>query len=449
MKKLLIAVPLVAGVGAAAFAGTSQYAGTQTQNEYQQLLTQMNGALPFNFVNEKYDSGLGKSSAITKVMTSQAADAEVLFRLYHDIQHAAVRMDGGGVKIGQVSISTTLHGKDTLPPELLDVMTDAEPFALRTDISFSGDTQHQLNVSGIEMNEGGAEFSWSGISFDGATSKGATVGSGSMGAITVNDVASGGMLSVGSSPFTVDMQDAGDMLYTGKAGVAFNDVKVLSPELPIPVSFSSIGVDTDTNIKSDKLSTSTRILLAGIESPLPLNEASLDIVLDGLGVEGIREYQQLVNTLSADLEDAMADPAFLPKITSAFQSIVQPGSAMKYAVNLANDEGDAKADFRVGLKAESEEGMSSDALSKVVTGRDLLNILSVTGALDADTQALAQTPVMMMLGGIGDFVTVTDESITSEISLNGTTLVINGMELPLDVMSGGMLDIPLSDLTQL
>ena len=63
MKKLLIALPLVAGV---AVAGTSHYAGTQTENEYEKLLKQLNNFSPFVFVNETYESGLGSSTAITK-----------------------------------------------------------------------------------------------------------------------------------------------------------------------------------------------------------------------------------------------------------------------------------------------------------------------------------------------------------------------------------------------
>ena len=94
----------------------------------------------------------------------------------------------------------------------------------------------------------------------------------------------------------------------------------------------------------------------------------------------------------------------------------------------------------------SADGMSADALDNILTGRDLLNVLAVNGQLDADTAAIEQTPVMMMLGAAGEFLTVSDQSITSSVELKGTTLVVNGVELPLDAMSGGMLDIPFSDL---
>lgn len=450
MKKVLIALPLVVGAGAAAIAGTSQYAGTQTQAEYQQLLTQLNEVLPFAFVNESYESGLGTSTAVTKVMATTEADAEVLFSLHHDIQHGSVRMDSGGVKVGQVSINTTLHDKESLPAELVDGLIDDELFSLRTNVSYTGVSRHQLNVSGFEKSEDGVDLAWTGVSFDAkTTSGGATVGSGSLGSVNVSDTASGGLLTIGSSPLSVDMQDAGDMLYTGTTTLAFNDVELVSPDMPVPVSLTSFGFDTDTNLKADKLNTSSRFSLAGIDAPLPLKQATLDVEIEGLGVEGFRQYQKLMNTLSADVDTALDDPEFTSKMVTALQSIVQPGSAMSYALNLGNDEGDVDVDLRFGVKNLSDDGMSADAMSKIVTGRDILNILSLTGALDADTEALAQTPLIGMLGVAGDFITVTDDSITSEISLNGDLLNVNGTELPLDAMTGGMLDIPLAELMDL
>ena len=56
---------------------------------------------------------------------------------------------------------------------------------------------------------------------------------------------------------------------------------------------------------------------------------------------------------------------------------------------------------------------------------------------------------MMMLGEAGEFLTVSDESITSNVELKGATLIVNGVELPLDIMLGGMLDVPFSALFQM
>jgi len=88
-------------------------------------------------------------------------------------------------------------------------------------------------------------------------------------------------------------------------------------------------------------------------------------------------------------------------------------------------------------------------MKNIVTGRDLLNLLPLAGSLDADIDAPVQTTVMMMLRVASEFMTVSDISITSQVSLNGTTLLVNGVQLPLDMILGAMLDMPLHELTSM
>ena len=446
MKKSLIALPLVASVAAAAVAGTSHYAGSQTQNEYQQMLEQLNKLLPLVFVNEQYESGLGNSSAVTKVLASRDADAQVLFRLQHDIKHAAVRMGDDGMAIGTVSINTTLQDAANLDPAFLAALTDDVPFTLLTDVRMSGEVRNQLSVSGLQLQEDGTSGSWSGIDFESVTKDNSTIGSGSMGVLEFNDMATGALVNVEQSPFEFDVKDHGDMIYTGTGEFAFEKVSLVNPQMPVPIAIDSVQFFSDTSMNNDVMSSTSTFSIDGIESPLPIKQASLEVQVNDLMVEGLRRYNNLIFAAGGDPQAIAADPEFMKKMGAAVRDMVKPGSGMKYTIALANDEGDVDANLRIGVKPEAEEGMSADALNNIVTGRDLLNILSVEGALDADTAALAQTPVMMMLGAAGDFITVTDESIKSEVSLNGTTLVVNGTELPLEMMAGGMLDVPFSDL---
>ena len=446
MKKSLIALPLVAGAAAAAVAGTSHYAGSQTQGEYEQLLAQLNELSPLVFVNEQYESGLANSSAVTKVMASKEADAEVMFRLQHDIKHSAVRMGDGGVDIGTVSINTTLQDADQMDPEFLAALTDDVPFTLITDVHMSGEMRNQLTISGIKMEDAGTNGSWSGINFESVTKDSSTVGSGSMGVLAFNDAASGALMNVEQSPFEFDVINHGDMIFSGTGKFAFEKVSLVNPEMPVPIAIDSVQISADQSLDEDALSGTTLVSINGIESPLPIKQASLEMQMDDLMVEGLRQYNKLISAVGTNPEAVMADSDLMTNFGAAIRDMVKPGSGMKYTLALANDEGDVDANVRIGVKSEAEEGMSADALNNIVTGRDLLNILSLEGSLDADTAALSQTPIMMMLGAAGDFITVTDESIKSEISLNGTTLNINGTELPLEMMANGMLDVPLSDL---
>lgn len=443
MKKLFIALPFVAG--AAAVAGTSHYAGSKTESEYHKLLTRINNQSPFVLVNEEYESGFASSYAVTKVMASKKTDAEVVLRLQHDIQHAPVRMGDDGVSVASVSINTRLHDEQ---PESLDFSTlfaDENPFELNTDISYSGEMSNQLMVSALEVAEDGKIFSWSGLDFTGVTKEGLTVGDGTMGSMSFSDENTGGMMSIAGSQIDLDVQHHGDHIYTGSGDLQFDNVSVQSPEIPVPVKVSSILVNGSTQKQNLSLSGGTRFSFKGIESDLPIDNASLDVQMQGMLIEGVREYNSVMSIFNANPERLLDDSDFSAEMVNAFLGLFGPGSALTYAVALDNTEGDVKADIRLAMKDASAEGMSADALKNVVTGRDLLNILTLDGTLNADTAALAQTPVMMILDGAGEFITVTDESITSKVSLDGTTLTVNGVELPLDLMSGGMLDVPFSD----
>lgn len=93
MKKLLLALPLIAGTS---WAGTSYYAGSSTKDAYSDLLVQLNEFKPFTLVNEQYSAGIATSTAITVVKASSAPDAEILFRLHHDINHSPVGLNDAG-----------------------------------------------------------------------------------------------------------------------------------------------------------------------------------------------------------------------------------------------------------------------------------------------------------------------------------------------------------------
>ena len=348
MKKLLIALPLVAGV---AVAGTSHYAGTQTENEYEQLLKQLNKLSPFVFVNETYESGLGSSTAITKVMTGSDVDAEVLFRLHHDIHHSSVRMNDDGLKLGTVTIDTTLQNKDELPADVQAALTDDTLVDLRTDVRFDGQMTNSLMVSGMEITEKGETVAWSGLTMDTVTQGSSTAGSGSMGSISYSDASVGGTVSIEDSQFAIDVQNQGGNIYTGSGDVSFNNISIMNPAtMPEPVTIESVIFDTSTDREDDSISGLSSFNINGIAAPVPLKNVSLNVEVDGILMEGLRQYNAIFQAIANGSQAVMADEELRAKFIGAVRAMVEPGSAMKLAVVLDNDEGDADADVRIGIK---------------------------------------------------------------------------------------------------
>ena len=165
MKKLLLAIPLVAG---ASWAGATFYTGSQTQSAYDKLLVQLNDYKPFTLVNESYTSGLVSSRAITKVMDSSAPDAQVLFRLQHDIQHSPIGVNEGNLRVSAANIKTTLVRDQSIPESVSQFMegfTDAEPVQINTAVGFDGKTVNQFLISAYEHDYEDVQVRFNGVDY--------------------------------------------------------------------------------------------------------------------------------------------------------------------------------------------------------------------------------------------------------------------------------------------
>lgn len=449
MKKLLIAAPLlVCAAGAAALAGTSQYVGSYTKTEYHRLLAILNEQTPLVFMNQVYTEGLTSSNAITKVMSSQRADAKVLFSLHHDIQHATFRLADDGVAVGTVSIDTTLLDKPPYATEFSSLFQDNTPFTLKTDFNANGEIRNQLDISAIEFSEEGKQLSWSGLVIDMVTKDSATKGDGAMGRISYADIQTGAKSTIESASMKIDLTDHGDNIFTGSFGLEASQLSLHGSGIPGPVSIASVTVRNDADIENDLMNTGTSLSINNIDSLAPVNNVSLSMRSNALVVEGLRQYNKVMKAVYGDLQGEGSNGA-LSQVTDAVRSMVEPGSAIDVELMLDNSDGDVHADLHVGLKDTSEPGVTADALDSVVTGRDLVNLLSLRGSVNADAAALSNTPVNMLLanGPAAEFFSITDESVSSDMRLDGTILRINDIDLPLGAMLMGMMEIPLAELT--
>lgn len=444
MKKLLLALPLVAG---ASLAGTSHYAGSQTEAEYSDLLEQLNGLNLLDFVQESYTSGLGKSEAITKVMISGDSDEDILFRLHHDIRHAPLRMDEDGVQIGTVSIDTTFHDQNELPEELKGVFSSEHPFQLQTTVGYGGAIRNNLTISGVHAEEeSGGIIQWGGLSLDVLTNGDKTLGHGDVAKASVV-TPDGTEVVIAGGDMDVDVQYHGDSIYSGETGIELQDISVSHPLLPAPSVVEKLSFRGVSGVDGELMNSKAIVGMTGLNAPIPLNALNLEVALAGLSVGGMREYNNVVNSYAYSPDELLANSEeLLPEIMSALRGVITSDSALRYDLELANTGGKVVADMLLTVKDTDAPGMTADALDNVVTGKDLLNVIDFAARLNADTAALEQTPLLMMAAQYEDFLSINDNKIRSEVSLDGMLLRINEVEFPLDVMAGGVLDVPLADL---
>lgn len=450
MKKLLLAVPLVAG---ASWAGASYYSGSQTQSAYDQLLAQLNEMKPFTLVNESYSSGFAKSHAVTQVMDSASADAKVLFRLQHEIDHSPVGVNGGNVRVGAASIKTTLVRDDSLSESLLEMMegfTETEPFVVDTQVSFDGNIDNHLQVSPYQLQEDGASVSFGGIDYLVSVAGDAVLGSGTLGAIEFSR--EGNELSLSPGMIKTDLARISQSIYSGSYGIDFDSLSISSADnMSMHANLASIGFHSDTQVKGDQLSSQSLMSVGSIDSMLPINAVSLESTVSNLSIKGVQSYVDTVSQLS--IADAMLsdDPEIMKRILGAYMPMIGPGTGADFGLRFSNDGGDASLVYGISVIDETVPAFPANGLASIVTLRDLLNVLTLEAHLDADATAIDQTPLaMFMMSPQAQQVIVADGvSYKADLTLSELIVDINGNPLALEMMLGDKLDTPLADMAKL
>lgn len=446
MKKLLLAIPLVAG---ASWAGASIYSGAQTHNAYDQLLTQLNEMKPFTLVNESYSAGFLNSTAVTKVMESAAPNAKVLFRLQHNIDHSPVAVVDSDVRIAAASIKTSLLDDGSLSEPAVEFMqgfVETEPFQINTEVGFDGNTRNQLRVSAYHHEENGVELNFGGLDYNADVLGDSIKGTGEIGAITVEG--HGKQLTLTPGLITTDLMRISQAVYTGRYGIEFNQLTVSSDEgMPLDVVLESIGVNSDTTVEDDQLTSRGRFHVGKIDSPLPLTSATIDVGVSNLSMSGIRQYVEAFNQIPVADSMLNSDPEMIKAVMSTFLPAIGPGSGLDYKLEFTNEGGTASLDYGISVIDGSSPNYPAGGLGSIATLRDLLNVTQLEAHLNADADAIDQTPLaMFMVSPQAQQVIVADgTSYKADITLKDLIVDINGNPLSLEMMMGEMLDMPLAD----
>lgn len=444
MKKLLIAIPLVAG---ASWAGASYYAGAQTQSGYDQLLAQLNELKPFTLVNEEYYAGVASSTAITKVMESAAADAKVLFRLHHAINHSPIGMNDNGVRVGAATIVTTLVKDDSLPEVFLANISDfkeLEPFQINTEVGFDGTTINQFLVSAYERQYDDVNVVFDGIDYTSTIQGDSFVGAGTVGKLSVR--ADDGELIVSAGAIQTDLTRIGQAMYTGKYGVVFDDISYSGQEMLDSVKLKTISLNSDTTINNGSLDSMAALSVLEINSPMPINSAGFEVAVKGLSIAGLQSYVEHASQISVVDSILMSDPDVVMDMLESYKSVIGPGASLDYAFNVSNDGGDANVSYGISVVEASSPNYPVGGFDSVSTIRDVLNMVKFEAHLDADVAAIDQSPIAMFMGAPEAQQYIVSDGIkyTADVTVSDLIVDINGNPLSLELIVGEMLDMPLA-----
>ena len=438
MKKLLAVLPLVAG---ASWAGTTYYSGSQTRDAYDQLLAQLGQISSFAVENESYTSGFMKSSAITTVKTSDKDDAEIVFRLSHEIDHSPIGFNDGAARVSASNILTTLliDPDSDVGKTFSELFGDEEPVVLSSSVGFNGKTLNELrtapiNIAGDDgsftINESLHEFS-----FD---PDGKLIGSGELGELAFSS-AEGDNFTASAITHAFDLNWIQTGVFTGSSTVAMDTASLVQSNGMViglnKVTYEQLAKSSNGTIAYDQT-----IDIADLESPIDLKTLAVSNSISGLKLEAIQQAQELSNKLM--LEDAdSANDTLLAELGNVYKSLIGKGASLSYGLGFTNSGGAADAEVSLTFKGDD----SANGIDNLATVGDLIHALQASLKVDADAAALESTPLAMLLYSPQASQVLVNENgkYTANITLDEAIVDINGQPLSLALMLQGPMEMPL------
>jgi uncharacterized protein YdgA (DUF945 family) len=447
MKKLLLALPLIAGTS---WAGTSYYAGSATKDAYADLLEQLNAFKPFTLVNEEYNAGLARSTAVTIVKASSAPDAKTLFRLQHDINHSPVGLDGSGVRVGAATIKTVLLMPEISSDSILKGFSSDEPVVINTDVQFDGTTTHHLLVSAFAADQDGKSLSFEGLDYTTVVKGKAITGSGTTGSFIVDTLTASFNVSPGA--IDVDLEKFAAGVYSGSYGIKFNDVSVESDAIPFDVDAQELSFSSNSKINGKTFNSDMNISVANIDSPLPINNASITGGTKNISIEGMSTYLNTLSKFSAlEHDDFSSNPEFINQWKNAMLGLLGPKAGLTYGIDINNDGGNAALNFDVSIIDSSSPNYPQEGLGALTTVRDLFNITEAKLSFEADAAAVDQTPLAGLMNSpqAQQYVLADGLTYQSVVKVKDLIVDVNGNPLSLEMLIAELLDKPLTTLADI
>ncbi|MEE9322095.1 MAG: DUF945 family protein [Granulosicoccus sp.] len=446
MKKLLLALPLMAG---ASWAGTTMYSGSQSEDAYQQLIAQLDNMTVLSVKPESWQPGFLGSTAITRIMSSDSDDAKELFRLQHEISHSPVGYGDEGTRVGGSYIVTTLvlDGLSDEAKKVANIFEGDVPIQLTTNITFGGNSSNRVNIASASFNDDDVSFSMQpSVTLFSYDPDGALIGNGTMGAI---DIAFGDDVQVELSESTsgFNLNAIKDGVFTGSQTFSSDTLRVGNPASGMEIELSKLTLDSLTTVKDRQLSSSSDLSVGGIESPLPINTAEFGVSINGINLDGFSDYMAIMSDMAYGSDLDTMDPAeLLASLGDAYKGLIAPGASLEERIGFTNDGG--KVSAKASISFDGDGTLSGyDSLQTV---GDLLREMSANVMLDADAAAVDMTPAAMFMGSpqLDMWIVNDGMSYKSDVAVKDLTVNINGNALSLEMMLGEMLDMPL-DLSML
>ena len=454
-KKILLALPVVAGVAGASWAGSTLYSSNESRDAYERILSDLNESTGFSFVTTSYAPGFLKSEATTEVRSSDEPDAIVLARLRHAIEHSPV---GTGVSNGlsAARVTTTFvkdGAADDVTTMIFEAFGGAEPVTLLSSIGFTGTVSNELTVAAFraEMPDGEKISSDGGVwNFD-VNDKGSVSGSGTWSGFNLTSPKVN--ITVSASHDVFNYTRLAPAAYSGNYEVDLAEIVVNSPATGINLGVRDLGMSATSDIQNGLLTSDYALWVNDIDAPIALDSARFTASVGGIDINTLENARDVANrTTFADTDSMAKEEAtvLVKELVSAYGTMIQPGAHLGYGLTLGNAGGEADADIKVTFDGDGSPSGYDLLTSPNATVGDLLNALRVDMNMDAPGEVLGLTPVAMFLDPTAFAPWIVDNagSLSSNIVVDDLVIDVNGEPMALGMMIGDALYEPL-DLDKL
>jgi len=451
MKKLLLAVPVIAGT---AWAGTSYFVGVQSEAGYDQLLTQLGDLKPYVFTKESYESGLTTSRAVTLVKNSAAADAEVLLRLNHEIAHSPVRIEDSGAQIASATITTTLldhQAVDDPVITVIDAFDGEDPFELITTVTPGGDLESRLITNDFSMVDGNSTFKLAASEFDFSFIDYMSKGGGQIGAFEMTNSDDDIVVKVEASDFRVDTQHRPGQYPLANWFWTIPKATLASTENDRGVEIDDIKLDLLSHQSDDKSEVGATanlhlgdLVVIDPEDPnigKVMNSFDLKWVADGLDSDAMDE---ITNSLAKfKINGNVRINVLLKEMGTKYFDLITRNSQSNAKVSFINDGGEMSMDYSL----RSIDDKTNAAFDNVVTIKDVLELTEIDANVKIDKAMLELLPTDAGIdltgprrpAGLVD----SGDAMTTTVRLRNTVLTLNDQTIPILEMTGGMEAMPI------
>jgi len=418
------------------------------------MLVQLNELKPFVFEEESYETGLTKSSAVTLVKESTAADAKVVLRLQHEINHAPIQMENGPT-FGKATIRTTWldSASNNEARELARTLFyGAEPFELITTVHSQDKITNTLNIEKMNYTEEMKSFDIAPSTLTFTTDGNRTTGDGTLGSITVSDN-TGDLVSMSPAEVDFDISYESTEAFDYNFRAVANKFTVNSPDMPSGVVLTDFGVNANSKVTNSNVDQTGSVSFQGIDlgdtmpsDQLPIQSGRISFEIRDMEKGASTAFQDKINQLSLkqqyspDSLSADAEEIYW----QAFKELLTPGVNLKFGIQASNAGGDANASYKITFVGDS----SNSGYDNVHTMEDALNAFQMNMDAKIDKDALNMTPAAMFLqSGMLEMAMVDEgDHYKSTVEIDGTSLIVNGMPFPLRDMLADKLDAPIEEV---